>query len=83
MNRRHFFKTLASGLVVASTPVFFLPPRGGWIPSAHGGYLINTDHPLVGDAMNEFLLPKDIDWMLKQCWDAYRVEPTHIIWHRS
>lgn len=61
MNRRRFFKTLASGLVIAVTPTIFLSPRGGWIQSAHSDYLIN------------------IDWMLKQCWDAYRIQPDHII----
>ena len=76
ISRRRFIRTLASGLAVAVTPTIFLPPRGGWIQSAHGGYLINTDHPLVGVSQFE---KTDIDWMLKTIWDAYRIEPSHLI----
>jgi hypothetical protein len=44
MNRRHFFKQLASGLIVATVaPTYFLPPRGGWRGAANWSQLPMLD----------------------------------------
>ena len=67
MNRRYFLRTLSSGLVLAvPSTVFFLPPRGGWPKEDYShSFAFYVDGFRI----------TDVDWMLKECWDAYRVQP--------